>query len=370
MNWNRYLLPAGLTLAFLLLVWLLGPVLMPFLVAAAIAYFCDPLVEKACRGGVPRTLAVALMLLVLLLIAAGFLLLVVPLLQHEAVLIAKRLPGAVQWLETVALPQLLALTGNAGVAVDLESLRALLAEQLPQAGTLAARVIGSVGRSSLALIGLLASVLLIPVILFYLLRDWPQLKQRAHALVPLDWRAPLLSLVQEIDSVLSAFVRGQGMVMISLAIYYALGLSLVGLDVALLVGVFTGLASFIPYLGFGFGMLLGVLSALLQTGDPTMALWVVAVFAGGQVLEGIVLQPLLLGDRIGLHPVAVLFAILAGGELFGFVGVLLALPVAAVILVLLKRARTAYTSSDFFRGDDAPDLILPGEADNEAEPRP
>ena len=356
MNWRVYGLPLAISAILVLLIWLLGPMLTPFLVAAALAYFTDPVVEKLQSWKWPRTLAVLTVLLLVVLVFVLFVLLVVPLLQHEIRLIAQRLPGAVGWLEQTVLPWVIEQTGRSDMKLDLDYLRSMLGDQIPQAGTLLARALSTVTSSGLAIFAFLANLLLIPVIFFYLLRDWPLIKSKTAELAPARWRERFTPLLGECDNALAAFVRGQILVMLSLAAYYTLGLMMVGLDVALLVGVLTGLASFIPYLGFSLGLLLALLAALLQFADPVMALWVVAVFVGGQVLEGVVLQPLLLGDRIGLHPVAVIFAVLAGGQLFGFTGVLLALPVAAVLLVLLRHGVVAYRQSRFYQGERSGDI--------------
>lgn len=356
MNWRLYGLPIAVAVAVVTLLWLLGPMLAPFLVAAALAYFTDPVVERLQSWKWPRTLAVLTVLLLILLVFVLFVLLVVPLLQHEVRLIAQRLPGAVLWLEQVVLPWVVEQTGRADMKLDLDYLRSVLAEQMPQAGSLLATVLSTVGSSGLAIFGFLAKLLLIPVIFFYLLRDWPLIKSRSAELAPARWRERFTPLLGECDDALAAFVRGQILVMLALAVYYTLGLMVVGLDVALLVGVLTGLASFIPYLGFALGLLLALVAALLQFSDPIMAIWVLAIFAGGQVLEGVVLQPLLLGDRIGLHPVAVIFAVLAGGQLFGFTGVLLALPMAAIALVLLRHGIAAYRQSRFYLGQSSGDI--------------
>jgi predicted PurR-regulated permease PerM len=356
MNWRLYGLPIAITSVLLVLFWLLGPMLTPFLVAAALAYFTDPVVERLQSWKWPRTLAVLTVLLLIVLVFVLFVLLVVPLLQHEIRLIAQRLPAALGWLERVVLPWVMEQTGRTDMKLDLDYLRSVLGDQIPQASTLIARMLSTVGSSGLAIFAFLANLLLIPVIFFYLLRDWPLIKARTGELAPARWRERFTPLMGECDQALAAFVRGQILVMLALALYYTLGLMIVGLDVALLVGVLTGLASFIPYLGFSLGLLLAVLAALLQFADPTMALWVIAVFAGGQLLEGVVLQPLLLGDRIGLHPVAVIFAVLAGGQLFGFTGVLLALPTAAVALVLLRHGLSYYRQSRFYQGEQSGDI--------------
>jgi predicted PurR-regulated permease PerM len=186
------------------------------------------------------------------------------------------------------------------------------------------------------LITLLVNITLIPVVMFYLLRDWPNLVDGIDALVPASIRPTVRDLAREIDAVLSEFLRGQGIVMIALATYYCIALSVVGLEFALPVGLVTGLLVFIPYVGFGLGSLLGMLAALTQFSTPGPIIAVAVVFMLGQLLEGFVLVPYLVGDRIGLHPLAVIFALMAFGQLFGFVGVLLALPASAAMLVAFR----------------------------------
>lgn len=341
--------PLWLALAAAVILYWFMPVLTPFLVAAAFAYLSAPLVERLCRWHWPRALAVALVLLLLVLAVVALLLLVIPLLQKEAALVTARAPLAWAWLSTELLPRLSAW----GITLpELDELQAMLSAQLPQAKSAILTVLAYIGSSGLGLLGVLAKTLLLPVILFYLLMDWPLLKTRLAQLLPPRFQEQVLPLGRECDAVLAAFVRGQISVMLVLAVYYSLALWAAGLDVALLVGLMTGLLCFIPYLGFGLGLLLGCIAVLLQTGDISALLGVLVAFAGGQLLEGLVLQPLLLGNRIGLHPVAVLFAVLAGGELFGFTGVLLALPVAAVVVVLLRHGRSRYLASTFYGRPD------------------
>jgi predicted PurR-regulated permease PerM len=190
---------------------------------------------------------------------------------------------------------------------------------------------------------------LIPVVLFYLLADWERLVALLREWVPLRWRVPVDGFMTEADAVLGQYLRGQLSVMLALAIYYSLALRLCGLELALPIGVFTGLAIFIPYLGFGLGLLLALLAAVLQF-EPLQALGVVAlVYGAGQVLESFVLTPRWVGERIGLHPLAVIFALLAFGQVLGFVGVLVALPASAVLLVALRRLKQQYMASPLYR---------------------
>src|SRR5215831_9166936 len=198
-------------------------------------------------------------------------------------------------------------------------------------------------------IAVLINIALIPVVAFYLLRDWNTIVERVDELLPRRWLGRVRAMIVEIDNVLAEFVRGQLSVMGVLAVYYVIGLSLAGLQYALPIGILTGLLVFIPYVGFGLGLTLGVLSALLQWSGWPGFVAVLTVYGIGQILENYVLVPWLVGDRIGLHPLAVIFALLAFGQLFGFAGVLLALPASAALLVGLRHLRTAYNESDLYR---------------------
>ncbi len=236
------------------------------------------------------------------------------------------------------------------LALDFESLKALVAEHMEEARGLSLQLLAGVKSGGLFLVAVLVNLVLIPVVMFYLLRDWDMIGERLYALVPRNWLAKVRTIGGDIDGVLAEFLRGQLMVMLVLAAYYALALSLAGLDRAVAIGLLTGLLVFIPYVGYGLGLILGVLAALLQWSGWGPFLAVLAVYAVGQLLEGYVLIPYLVGDRIGLHPLAVIFALLAFGQLFGFAGVLLALPASAALLVGLRHLRAAYLESPVYRG--------------------
>ena len=197
-------------------------------------------------------------------------------------------------------------------------------------------------------------MVLIPIIAFYFLLDWNRMLDSLKDLIPKHYEASTLKIVGECHNVLGAFVKGQFLVMVLLGIVYAVGLQLVGLEVGLIIGMVAGLCSIIPYLGFGVGIIAAVIACFFQFGmDPKHLLMILAVFGIGQLIEGYILQPFLLGDKIGLSPVAVVFAVLAGAQLGGFIGMLIALPVAAVIVVLLKHLKDLYEQSDFYRADNA-----------------
>jgi predicted PurR-regulated permease PerM len=291
---------------------------------------------------------VVVVFVVMALLGVTFLLIMIPLLQKQAMVLIERIPQGIQWLQERLLPYLLALPGLADTTIDLETVRQAVTEHWQQVGKAVTRVLAEVTASGQALFAALAYLLLIPVVTFYLLRDWDVLVGHVHALIPRSVEPTVLRLTRECDAVLAQFLRGQLLVMLGLAFIYTIGLWIVGLDSAFLIGMLAGLVSFVPYLGFIVGIVLAGFAVLIQYGDAVHLLYVVAVFGVGQLIEGFVLSPWLVGDRIGLHPVAVIFAVMAGGQLFGFFGVLLALPVAAVVLVLLRHSHELYLQSSFY----------------------
>lgn len=330
------------------LLYRLAPVLTPFMVSAVLAYLGDPLADHLERRGLSRTASVVAVFVVMALLGVTFLLIMIPLLQRQATVLMERIPQGIQWLQERVLPYLLALPGLADATIDLDTVRQAVTEHWQQVGTAVTRVLAEVSASGRALFAALAYLLLIPVVTFYLLRDWDVLVGNVHALIPRSVEPTAVRLTRECDAVLAQFLRGQLLVMLALAFIYTIGLWAVGLDSALLIGMLAGLVSFVPYLGFIVGIVLAGFAAMIQYGDAMHLLYVAAVFGVGQLIEGFVLSPWLVGDRIGLHPVAVIFAVMAGGQLFGFFGVLLALPVAAVVLVLLRHSHELYLQSSFY----------------------
>lgn len=328
--------------------WLLAPVLTPFLIGAILAYALHPAVEALARRGVGRTLAVLAVESAAVLGIAGVALLIVPVVLQELPLIQQKIPALAQRFNDVVAPWLSRL----GISVSLDvagikaiAMRLLSANAQEGMGALLSslRIGGSV------LLALVGNAILVPVVLFYLLMDWPRLVERARALVPERLAPEVESFTQECDHLLGQYLRGQCLVMLALAAFYAAALGLAGLDLALPLGVFTGLATFVPYLGFGLGLVLSLLAAVLQFPGLTGVLAVAVVFSIGQLLESFLLTPRLVGQRIGLNPLAVIFALLAFGHLFGFVGVLVALPASAVLLVALRRLKALYLASRLYR---------------------
>ncbi len=340
-----------LTLAVCWVLWLLSPVLTPFVLAALLGWLGDPLVDRMQARGVPRNGAVIVVFAVMTAIALLALLLLLPLLQRQIVTLVTSLPNYREWLVATALPWLEARTGLELVGwLDPARLFQLVRSHWDQAGGAAATLLGYLSRSGFALLGWVANIVLLPVLTFFFLRDWDVFVERIAALVPRDHAATVARLARETSEVLGGFLRGQLLVMLILGVLYGAGLVGVGLDLGILIGVLAGLLTFVPYLGPATVVVLGGVAALVQYGDWQHLLGVAAVFAIGQVIESYWLTPKLVGDRIGLHPVAVIFAVLAGGTLFGFLGMLLALPVAAIANVLLRYAHERYLESRLYAG--------------------
>lgn len=339
----------AIALIGVLLVWLLAPVLTPFLFAGVLAYILEPTVERLVKRRLPRVLAVTLVEVSAFIVMAAVLLLIVPIVSKELPLLREQLPVLADKLNHNLSPWLAQF--GVHVALDVESIKVFVVKYLGEnledglSTALSSARIG--GSFLLALIG---NAVLIPAVLFYLLMDWPNLMARLYGLVPPRLRTNVSSFVRESDEMLGQYLRGQLLVMLILAAYYSVGLALFGFDLAVPVGVFTGLAVFIPYLGFGLGMVLALVAGLLQFASWYGVVAVAVVYGIGQVLESFFLTPRLVGERIGINPLTVIFALLAFGHLAGFVGVLLALPVCAVLVVAAQRLHTLYVGSKLYQG--------------------
>lgn len=336
--------------------WQLGAVLAPFVVASVMAYALTPVVDwldGLARGRVPRLLAVVVVELVFLVALLGLALLMVPIVAKELPLLREQFPVVMDSLNGAVAPWLkqwgihVALDGNSIKVFVMKFFNANVASTM--GSVLTSLKLG--GSVAFALIG---NAILIPVALFYLLMDWSRFVAQLRALIPVRMRDATEGFIQEADAVLGQYLRGQLLVMVILAAYYSVGLSLFGLELALPIGIFTGLAVFVPYVGFGIGLVLATVAGLLEfsgtVGMGHALLMVAVVFGSGQLVEGFFLTPRLLGERIGLHPLAVIFALLAFGQLFGFVGVLIALPVSAVLLVAIRRVKVRYLASALYQG--------------------
>lgn len=331
------------------LIYLLAPALTPFAVAALFAYLWDPVVDRLERAGLSRSLSVSLVFLLIGLAVVAVVLLVIPFTERQIAKFLDQLPRWLAWIQAEAQPQLEQRFGITLDFADPNKLIEMLKGHWKEAGGVATAVLAKVSSSGLTVLGWAAQLVLIPVVTFYLLRDWDVLVARVNELLPRAIEPTITRLARESDEVLGAFLRGQISVMLSLGTLYAIGLWLVGLDVGPLIGMIAGLISFVPYLGAIVGLGMGLIAAIVQYQDWAHVFMVLAVFGIGQTVEGYVLVPKLVGDKIGLHPVAVIFAVLAGGELFGFLGVLLALPAAAVVMVLLRYLHEKYTASQLYQ---------------------
>lgn len=345
---RRSLIWLGIAVVSAVLLYEMRAALTPFIAGMAVAYLLDPLADRLEVVGVPRTGAVCIILgsFLAILILVGILLF--PILQTQILELAERVPTYIQKVRDAALPLIDRLQATLS-AEEVERLRAA-------AGNVAGDVVGWAGQilsglwsGGLAVFNALSLVVIMPVVAFYLLRDWDRIVAHIDGLLPREAADTIREQVREIDDRLSGFVRGQASVCLVLGVWYAVGLTLVGLDFGLLVGVAAGLISFVPYLGTGLGLIVGIGLALAQFDTWLPIGLVAAVFATGQILEGYVLTPRMVGERVGLHPVWVLFALMAGGALLGFTGVLLAVPAAAVIGVLVRFAISRYLESPLYR---------------------
>lgn len=344
-KWQLLALVAGVGLV----IYLLAPVLTPFAMAALLAYLGDPLCDQLEKRGFSRTAAVVMVFLAMTLSMVAVVLFLIPLMERQIALLFETLPAMLTWIERQALPWVETTLGLQPELLRVEYLIEQLQQHWQQAGGIAKTVIAGIATSGFAIIAWLVNLLLIPVLVFYFLRDWDVMVERIDELLPRSIESTVAMLARESDEVLGAFLRGQLTVMLALGLVYSIGLWIVGIKLAPLIGMTAGLISFVPYLGGIVGVVAALLAALVQFGGEwPYLLAVLAVFAVGQTLEGFVLTPWLVGDRIGMHPVAVIFAIMAGGQLFGFLGVLLALPVAAVVMVLLRYARERYLDSGLY----------------------
>ncbi len=344
---NQYALMAAAFAVLAAFLYVFSGVLTPFITAALLAYLFDPGVVYLQRLRLPRTPAIVIVFTLGFTVLIGSLVLLVPMLEPQLRTLIGNLPQGLEWLQGTARPWLEQL-GLELPTFDAESLKAILRTHGREAGGYVAGALSQASRSGAALVQFAVTLAVIPVITFFLLRDWHTLIARLQQLIPPRYLGTLTELAQRADARVGAFLRGQLTVMLAMAVIYTLGLKLAGLELALAVGLVAGLVSFVPYLGFIVGIALASIAMLVQTHSVGDLLPVLGVFTIGQLLEGMLLTPLLVGDRIALHPVMVIFAVLAGGELFGFIGILLALPVTAVLAVVIEYAYARYRASAWY----------------------
>lgn len=347
-RWRAFGVWIAVGLALLLLFYELRTVLTPFFLAAVIAYMLEPVVRRLRRWRVPRTLAVLLAMLLVLALLVLLVLIVLPLFVTEIQQLARELPGWLERLNTHVAPWINARLGT-NLRLDPASIKEAISDALQTSEGLGGRVLTSLRMGGLGLLGLFANAVLVPVVLFFVLRDWPRIIRQSRLLIPRRWKGSVVGLFREADYALGQYLHGQMLVIGAMALFYTLGLWFTGLTYFLPIGILTGLLVFVPYVGAATGFILASVAALMQFDTFTSVVWVWVVFVTGQVIEGNFATPKLVGERIGLHPIAVIFALLAFGQLFGFTGLLVALPASAVLLVALRHLRARYFASDLYR---------------------
>lgn len=338
---------------FILLLWLLSDVLFPFIAGIGLAYFLDPIADKLEKWKWPRWLASAVLTLLAVLTVVAALLVLIPLLQAQLVELSTRVPGYLGALRTHA-AELIATMQSHLTDADISALKQKVGGAAgPDLIAWVGKILTKIWGGGVALLNLISLLIITPIVMFYLLRDWDRIVEAVDGWLPQRHAQTIRAQVSEVDSVLSAFVRGQFTVCIVLGIFYAVGLSVIGLDFGFIIGFATGLISFVPYFGMLVGFVAGIGVAVAQFGEWQPVILVAAVFVVGQFLEGNLITPKLVGDKIGLHPVWIIFALLAGGAVFGFTGILLAIPIAAVIGVLSRFGIAQYLSSAAYLKDDS-----------------
>lgn len=330
-----------------LLIYLLSPILTPFLLAGIIAYIFNPLVTKIELWKINRSLGTILIMVFLLCILTALIIIITPLFERKISLLIEKIPVYLETIRSGLVPWLEAQLGI-NLQLDAAQLKLVLQQHWQDTGGVLAKLIPSIQSSGVATMEFVLNMLLMPVVLFYLLRDWAHLIKLIDETIPRHWYEQVNELANASDKVLAEFLRGQLSVMLIMSFCYVTGLWVVGLEFALPIGIIAGVLVFVPYLGLGIGLVLATLAALIQFQDWSALLQVWLIFGIAQLLESMVITPWLVGNRIGLHPVIVIFALLAFGQLFGFVGLLLALPASAVLLVWLRHVRKQYLESNLY----------------------
>jgi predicted PurR-regulated permease PerM len=350
----------GLTLAAVAL-YLVSDILLPFVVGAALAYVLDPLADRLQRIGLGRLGATILILVTFVLFFALALLVLVPIALNQIVSFAEHMPGYVSRLQSLLAEHGGPIVRRIGGEEALAQLQRSIGDLVGQGANWVATFARSLWTGGKAVVGVVSIFIVTPVVAFYLLVDWDRMIATVDSWVPPRHRPTVRQLAREMDGALSGFLRGQSALCLILGAFYATGLWLIGLNFGALIGMLSGLISFIPYVGSLTGLVLAVGVAMVQfLPDWTMVIAVLGVFFAGQFIEGNILSPKLVGASVGLHPVWVMFALLAFGSLFGFVGLLLAVPLAAIVGVLGRYALQRYQQSPFYKGQLASETRLVG----------
>ena len=347
-GWLPWVVGLALLVAVVFLIVQMRDVLSPFVVAAVLAYILNPLVEKLCRHGVRRGAAAMLVMVFTLLLLVLLLLIVVPMLVQQFGSLLGKMPELANFVQNKALPLANRLLGTHW-ALDEQSLSNWLSSHLGSVKTGLSKALPALLEQGGSLVSSLGNLAVLPFLLYYFLLDWSRWTEGIKTMIPRRYLAAYTRIGGNMDTVLGEFLRGQLIVMLIMGLLYGLGLMLAGLESGFAIGMVAGLLVFVPYLGAFTGLLLATMAALLQFGTWQGLITVWAVFAVGQFLESFLITPKIVGDKIGLSPFWVIFSLMAFGQLLGFVGMLVALPLAAVCLVLLQEGKQAYVNSSFYR---------------------
>ncbi|MSO66004.1 MAG: AI-2E family transporter [Alphaproteobacteria bacterium] len=340
---------AAFTVAVGILVYLLRSVLLPFAAGLAVAYFLDPAVDRVERLGITRTLATMAITALFFSLVTVAAILLAPLIQAQVVSLVEAIPERLQRLSEVLAPLLEKI--NAVVATSDRKPGEAAALVAEKGASILVEIANSLLTSGLAFFSLLSLLFITPIVSFYLLRDWDKMKSKVKAFLPRDHAKTIAEQLHLVDRALAGFLRGQATVCLVQAMVYASGLTAIGLQFGLVIGLLSGFLAFVPYVGLVIGLVTALILAVLQHGlDVAQLALVVAVFGFVQVLDQALLTPKLVGGKVGLHPAWIIFALLAGSVLFGFVGLLLAVPIASAIGVLVRFALGYYVRSRLYRG--------------------
>jgi predicted PurR-regulated permease PerM len=352
----------GVLLGFILFVWFFSSILLPFVAGMALAYFLDPVADWLERRGLSRTMATVVILVCFVLVFALSLMLVIPIIINQFTQFAAAMPGYISELQQIlSSPQTSFLPS--WVTSQIDTIKQNFTEVLSQGAGFIGTLFAQIWNSGKAIVDVVSLLIVTPVVAFYLLLDWDRMVSKVDSWIPRDQTVVVREIAREMDQSVAGFIRGQGSLCLILGIYYAVGLSLVGLNFGLLIGFISGMISFIPYIGSTIGLILAVGVAVVQFWpDYPWIIAVACVFFSGQFLEGNILQPKLVGQSVGLHPVWLMFALFAFGAMFGFVGLLIAVPAAAVVGVLVRFALSRYLDSDIYYGRS---MDLPWEGDQQ-----
>lgn len=336
--------------AFIAFLLVFSSILLPFLAGMALAYFLDPVADRLERLGLSRLMATIAILVAFVVVLALSLMIIVPLVVTQAAEFIQKMPGYITRLQEFLTDSQSTLLPD-WLAGQMTTIKQNSAKLLEQGASFLGTLFQQIWNSGLALLNILSLFVITPVVAFYLLLDWDRMVDRVDSWIPRDYVEVVRQIARDMNTTIAGFVRGQGSLCVILGLYYGIGLSMVGLNFGLLIGLFAGMISFIPYVGSLVGLVLALGVALVQFWpDYVWILVVLAVFFSGQFLEGNILQPKLVGKSVGLHPVWLMFALLAFGALFGFVGLLVAVPAAAAIGVLVRFGIQRYLDSDLYHG--------------------